>query len=159
MWENHIPDGAVLFSVACPEIALELTRALEQRNRFDVALDLKNVYVVSRIEGPRDEISFGAYAIPALTYEERVATPIRDWEEVEIPLRGGVVTFSLDDFGKINYLQFKALPEVYAALKAANIPTDEEFPPHIKERVEAERIRLKEEAHRIKEKSDASKKS
>jgi hypothetical protein len=149
-----IPEGAVRFIVACPEISSELSTALRHRGRPDVASELEKIFVVSRIQGPPDNISFGAYAVPGLTYEERMATALRDWEELSIPLRGGVVTFSLDDFGATNYLHIKKLPEIYNALKAANIPTDEKYPPDVRARVEAERARMKEEAKQIRENSE-----
>ena len=131
-----------MLSAACLDLARELAVALTRMNRHDVTAQLDRLMIVSqRLTGTPSVFSFAAYPIPKLTYEERVATTLRDWEDIRIPVRGGCVTVALDDFGQCNFVYVEGLPEVYAALKTLKgyIGTEEDLPPDVRERLEAQR--------------------
>lgn len=148
--QKNTPKQPVMFADVCSDVTSELKTALERMNRHDVASQLDRVKVLSQmLSGTPEHFRFAAEPIPRLTYEEAMATQMRDWENLRIPLRGGSITLALDDFGLVNFIYVKGLQDVYTALKALKgyISTEEDLPAHLRERQEAERSAERESAN------------
>lgn len=132
----------VMFANVFGEITQRLKVDLEKRERQDVASQLDRLMVVSQmIQGSPENITFAAHPIPLLSSEQRLAMELRDWEKIDISLGGGHITLVLNEFGQIDSLYIKNLPEMYTALKALKgyIGTEENLPQHIREKLAAER--------------------
>jgi hypothetical protein len=100
-----------------PEAARELSAAFTKQGRIELAEQMLRVVIpLQALRGTPESFSFLAYPWPALTYEQRQAMELAEWDRVMIEIDGGSVGVDLCDFGQVNWFYVDRMPELYSAI-------------------------------------------
>jgi len=101
-----------------PREWLQVSAEIEQMGRPYLSEQVPRVILPAQgLSGGPDAFSFMAYPWPRLADEQRVKMALVEWETLEFRIGDGTVALDLDDFGQINWVHVRNLPDTYHAIK------------------------------------------
>ena len=102
-------------SVLAHKMSSELTRL----GRESIAeQSLRLVIPLQMLSGEERAFSFLTYPWPQLTYEQRCAIELKEYDPIILVLDGTAIQIDLDDFGQINWLKIKNGPDIFNDVEA-----------------------------------------
>lgn len=107
----------VMLRDAAPNFLKKINAIFREMGHEELIGQMNLIFIACQaLRGECNDFSFMAYAIPRLTLEERQLLTLQETREVSIKFDNGVISIDLDDFGMVNWIYIKNLPEIFHEL-------------------------------------------